>query len=136
MIYSLSALFRSFVQQKKIYTLKDELEACRLYLELFQIRYKDKFTYAIEWDRKLAPIRIMKMSLQPIIENYIVHGLRNESTDNELQIRVNQVEEFLHVQVADNGNGITSERLKEIEQLCKRRIRKKNLLVCGVFIND
>ncbi|MZQ85865.1 HAMP domain-containing protein [Paenibacillus sp. 5J-6] len=116
MIYSLSALFRSFVQQKKLYTLKDELEACRLYLELFQIRYKDKFTYAIEWDRKLAPIRIMKMSLQPIIENYIVHGLRSESTDNELHIRVNQMEEFLHVQVIDNGNGITEDRLKEIEQ--------------------
>lgn len=117
MIYSLSALFRSFVQQKKIYTLKDELEACRLYLELFQIRYKDKFIYAMEWDRQLASQRVMKMSLQPIIENYIVHGLRSESTDNELRIRVSRVEEFLHVQVTDNGNGITPERMKEIEQL-------------------
>ncbi|MFD0693927.1 sensor histidine kinase [Paenibacillus sp. GCM10027628] len=115
MIYSLSALFRSFVQQKKIYTLKDELEACRLYLELFQIRYKDKFTYSIDWDRKLASLRVMKMSLQPVIENYIVHGLRNESTDNELRIRVNQVEEFLHVQVEDNGKGISQERLNELE---------------------
>ncbi|MDQ0874682.1 two-component system sensor histidine kinase YesM [Paenibacillus sp. V4I3] len=115
MIYSLSALFRSLVQQKKIYTLKDELEACRLYLELFQIRYKDKFTYSIEWDRKLAPTRVMKMSLQPVIENYIVHGLRSECTDNELHIRVKQTEEFLHVQVEDNGNGITPERLSELE---------------------
>lgn len=116
MIYSLSALFRSFVQQKKIYTLKDELEACRLYLELFQIRYKDKFTYSIEWDRKLAHIRVLKLSLQPIIENYIVHGLRSEDTDNELHIRVNRTDEFLHVQVKDNGNGIPADRLKEIER--------------------
>ncbi|WP_315971290.1 sensor histidine kinase [Paenibacillus sp. N3.4] len=115
MIYSLSALFRSFVQQKKMYTLKDELEACRLYLELFQIRYKDKFTYSIVCDRKLARIRVMKMSLQPIIENYIVHGLRSESTDNELHIRVEQIEEFLHVQVEDNGNGISPQRLNELE---------------------
>ncbi|NEW08143.1 sensor histidine kinase [Paenibacillus sp. SYP-B3998] len=116
MIYSLSALFRSFVQQKKIYTLKDELEACRLYLELFQIRYKDKFTYSIEWDRKLAHIRVLKLSLQPIIENYIVHGLRNDFTDNELQIRVKQVENFLHVQVKDNGKGIAADRLIVMEQ--------------------
>ncbi|KIL40404.1 histidine kinase [Gordoniibacillus kamchatkensis] len=115
MIYSLSALFRSFVQQKKIYTLKDELEACRLYLELFQIRYKDKFTYSIECDRKLASLRVMKMSLQPVIENYIVHGLRSESTDNKLNIRVKQADEFLHVQVKDNGNGMTPERLNELE---------------------
>ncbi|NOV00975.1 sensor histidine kinase [Paenibacillus planticolens] len=115
MIYSLSMLFRSFVQQKKTYTLKDELEACRLYLELFQIRYKDKFTYSMECDRKLASFPVMKMSLQPVIENYIVHGLRSESSDNKLQIRVTQVEEFIHVQVEDNGNGITPERLSELE---------------------
>ncbi|NQX63635.1 sensor histidine kinase [Paenibacillus qinlingensis] len=114
MIYSLSALFRSFVQQKKIYTLKHELEACRLYLELFQIRYKDKFTYAIDWDRRLGSVRVMKMSLQPIIENYIVHGLRSESSDNELHIRVKQVEAFLHVQIEDNGNGVSPQRLNEL----------------------
>jgi two-component system sensor histidine kinase YesM len=114
MIYSLSALFRSFVQQKKIYTLKHELEACRLYLELFQIRYKDKFTYAMDWDRRLGSVRVMKMSLQPIIENYIVHGLRSESSDNELHIRVKQVEAFLHVQIEDNGNGISPQRLNEL----------------------
>ncbi|UKS30923.1 sensor histidine kinase [Paenibacillus sp. HWE-109] len=114
MIYSLSALFRSFVQQKKIYTLKNELEACRLYLELFQIRYKDKFTYAMDWDRRLGSVRVMKMSLQPVIENYIVHGLRSESSDNQLHIRVKQVEAFLHVQVEDNGNGISPQRLKEL----------------------
>ncbi|GFZ88938.1 two-component sensor histidine kinase [Paenibacillus marchantiophytorum] len=114
MIYSLSALFRSFVQQKKIYTLKNELEACRLYLELFQIRYKDKFTYAMDWDRRLGSVRVMKMSLQPIIENYIVHGLRSESSDNQLHIRVKQVEAFLHVQVEDNGNGISPQRLNEL----------------------
>ncbi|MDD9265557.1 sensor histidine kinase [Paenibacillus sp. GCM10023248] len=117
MIYSLSALFRSFVQQKRNYTLKDELEACRLYLELFQIRYKDKFTYSIACDPRLASRRVMKMSLQPIIENYIVHGLRSESTDNELHIRVRLEEPFLHVQVEDNGNGISPERLKEIGML-------------------
>lgn len=119
MIYSLSMLFRSFVQQKKIYTLKDELEACRLYLELFQIRYKDNFTYSIEADRKLASFRVMKMSLQPVIENYIVHGLRSDSKDNKLHIRVAQVEEFIHVQVEDNGNGITPERLSELETFLK-----------------
>ncbi|OAS17963.1 two-component sensor histidine kinase [Paenibacillus oryzisoli] len=114
MIYSLSALFRSFVQQKKVYTLQNELEACRLYLELFQIRYKDKFTYTMEWDRRLGSVRVMKMSLQPVIENYIVHGLRSESSDNQLQIRVKQVGAFLHVEIEDNGNGITPQRLHEL----------------------
>ncbi|MEK8128284.1 sensor histidine kinase [Paenibacillus filicis] len=116
MIYSLSALFRSFVQQKKQYTLKDELEACRLYLELFQIRYKDKFTYSIDWDRRLGIYRIMKMSLQPVIENYIVHGLRAESHDNRLEIRVKQTDDFLHVQVEDNGNGMSAERLSQMKK--------------------
>ena len=59
-------------------------------------------------------MRVMKMSLQPIIENYIVHGLRSESSDNELHIRVKQVEAFLHVQIEDNGNGISPQRLNEL----------------------
>ncbi|OPA73932.1 two-component sensor histidine kinase [Paenibacillus selenitireducens] len=114
MIYSLSALFRTFVQQKTIYLLKDELEACRLYLELFRIRYKDKFSYEIECDLMLGGKQVLQMSLQPIIENYIVHGLRTDRTDNRIHIRALSSANGIHVRIEDNGHGITSERLEEI----------------------
>ncbi|GIP58433.1 histidine kinase [Paenibacillus sp. FSL W8-0186] len=114
MIYSLSVLFKSFVQQKSNYTLKDELEACRLYLELFRIRYKDKFSYSIRCDRPFESIPIFKMSLQPIIENYILHGMRADRNDNHIEISVQPSGEDCIVQVRDNGKGIARERLEQI----------------------
>ncbi|MDO7908169.1 histidine kinase [Paenibacillus sp. JX-17] len=114
MIYSLSVLFKSLVQQKKHYTLRDELEMCRLYLELFRIRYKDKFNYTIDADPALLNRSIMRLSLQPVVENYIVHGIRTNSTDNELTLQVREQGHRLCVEVSDNGGGIAPERLAEI----------------------
>lgn len=114
MIYSLSVLFKSLVQQKKIYTLKDELEACRLYLELFRIRYKDKFNYTITADPKLESKSVIKLSLQPLIENFIVHGINTERFDNQLAIDVTEEGDALVAVVTDNGAGIGPERMAEI----------------------
>ncbi|MDU5948541.1 HAMP domain-containing protein [Paenibacillus macerans] len=114
MIYSLSVLFKSLVQQKKIYTLKDELEACRLYLELFRIRYKDRFNYKIVAAPALYGISVMKLWLQPIIENYIVHGIRTDRGDNCLTVRVQEEGDMLTAVVQDNGKGIDPGRLAEI----------------------
>ncbi|OAB33355.1 two-component sensor histidine kinase [Paenibacillus macquariensis subsp. macquariensis] len=115
MIYILSVLFKSLVQQKEIHLFKDELEACRLYLELFRIRFKDKFSFQIEIDPIHSSRVVMKMSLQPLIENYIVHGIRTERTDNHLSIRVLQEIGFIKVVIEDNGRGIESERLAQIK---------------------
>lgn len=117
MIYSLSMLFKSYVQQKPKYTLKDELEACRLYLELFRIRYKDKFSYNIHCDNLLKDNLVLKMSLQPIIENYILYGMKSDRTDNEISISVTRLEDgTLCAEVTDNGRGIEPDRLEQIKQ--------------------
>ncbi|WP_321166139.1 sensor histidine kinase [Bacillus sp. FJAT-28004] len=116
MIYSLSVLFKSFVQPKGENTLKDELETSRLYLELFRIRYKDKLSYEIICDESLASKNIMRMALQPIIENYVVHGLEARRPDNRVTITVRQVEDHIQIQVEDNGSGIEPERLEWIRE--------------------
>ncbi|MCL6456380.1 MAG: histidine kinase, partial [Gorillibacterium sp.] len=116
MIYSLSALFKSYVQQKQVYRLSDELEACQLYLELFRIRYKDMFSYQIHCDKELSSNLAMKMSLQPIIENYIVHGLEQDRDDNLITIIVKREDYGLCIVVKDNGNGFSPERLMQVRE--------------------
>ncbi|MCJ8013048.1 sensor histidine kinase [Paenibacillus sp. KQZ6P-2] len=116
MIYSLSVLFKSLVQQKRNYTLKDELEACRLFLELFRIRYKEKFNYSITHDPALAGKSMIKLSLQPIIENYIIHGIQTERFDNHLTIEVREEGNMLVAVITDNGKGIEPTRLEEIRE--------------------
>nr|WP_138755201.1 histidine kinase [Paenibacillus sinopodophylli] len=116
MIYSLSVLFKSFVQPKGENTLKDELETSRLYLELFRIRYKDKLSYEICCDEALLQRSVMRMALQPIIENYVVHGLEPRRLDNRIRIQVLQVEGRVRIQAEDNGRGIDSVRLEAIRE--------------------
>ncbi|WP_241674816.1 cache domain-containing sensor histidine kinase [Paenibacillus luteus] len=116
MIYSLSVLFKSFVQPKGENTLKDELETSRLYLELFRIRYKDKLSYEITCDESLAGRKIMRMALQPIIENYVVHGLQPKREDNRITITTLQLDGRVRIQAEDNGIGIEPERLESIRE--------------------
>ncbi|WP_068782997.1 sensor histidine kinase [Paenibacillus phocaensis] len=120
MIYSLSVLFKSMVQQKKNYTLKDELEACRLYLELFRIRYRDRFTYEIQADPAIYGKALVRLSLQPIVENYIVHGIQTDHNDNRITIEVREDGDRLVAVVNDNGKGIEPDRLAEIRRELER----------------
>lgn len=117
MIYSLAVLFRSFVQQRTFVKLGEELENCKRYLELFRIRYQDKFSYAIESDPQLADLKIMKMSLQPIVENYIIHGMSEDRADNRIVIRTKREEGAIRIEIADNGIGIEPDKLEEIRRL-------------------
>lgn len=116
MIYSLSALFKSYARPKPVYTLKDELEACRLYLELFRIRYRDKFSYKLHCGKELEKRKMLKMSLQPIVENYILHGMNPERTDNRIQITVTKEGGHIRILVEDNGRGISPERMERLAQ--------------------
>jgi two-component system sensor histidine kinase YesM len=115
MIYSLSVLFKSYVRPKAKYTFKDELEACRMYLELFRIRYKDRFAYTIECSKELEELPVLKMSLQPVIENYILHGMRTGQSDNRISITIAPDHKDIRVVVADNGLGIAAEQLNRLQ---------------------
>lgn len=85
-------------------------------LELTRIRYRDKLQYSIYMDERLGGYNIMKLSVQPIIENYLVHGLGLDRTDNHIIIEVESVEEDLVIRIADNGKGIEPERLQQIQK--------------------
>lgn len=115
MIYSLAVLFKSLVQDKSNHTLRDELELCRLYLELFRIRYKDRFTYSFECEESLLPLSVPRLLLQPIVENYIVHGMRKDTTMNKIMINILEEHKIIVIKVQDNGRGISADRLSEID---------------------
>ncbi|WP_181376674.1 sensor histidine kinase [Paenibacillus agaridevorans] len=121
MIYSLSALFRGVVRDKTVYTVKDEIEMCRLYLELFRIRYKDKFAYEIKVKPGTGSAETVKLLLQPVIENYIVHGMRHDSFDNLIEIEAYTDQENVVIEVRDNGTGVPEDKLKAIESYQNQR---------------
>lgn len=117
MVYSLSVMFKSMVKKNTIVTIKEEIELCSIYLELLQIRYEGRLAVEIEMEPDISGCSIIKLLIQPIVENYIVHGFRSLEEDNRVMIRAVRCGERVVIMVKDNGIGIPVERLKEIDQM-------------------
>jgi two-component system sensor histidine kinase YesM len=114
MIYILATLFRYSVKSETIVKLSDEIEYCRLYLDLFRIRLLQKFTYEMNIEPEWMSVPILKLSIQPIIENYIMHGLNMSQSDNHLSISAEWDGRDLQLVISDNGNGIEPLRLMQL----------------------
>lgn len=113
MLYSMAVIFRSQLKEADIITVVQEIYYCKKYLELFEYRYQGKFTSEVICPEELMKYPIMKFILQPIIENYFVHGIRAEQEGNKIGIKVEKGEEALLIHVTDNGRGISDELLSE-----------------------
>ncbi|OWA37926.1 hypothetical protein B9G55_04190 [Saccharibacillus sp. O16] len=114
MIYSLSVMFRSLVKKSTVVSVSEEIEICSMYLDLFRIRYEGRLSADIEVDESAKNCRIVKLLVQPLVENYIVHGFRPLDNDNRAAIRARVGNGRLTITVEDNGTGIPPERLAEI----------------------
>lgn len=121
MLYTLAFLFRKQVKDKSVILLKDELEYCTKYIEIFKFRYEDSFDFEIDCDEEVLNNEVVKFTLQPIIENYFVHGIRLDREDNLLKIDIKRYGENILISVIDNGNGISDEKLEELNNSLRNR---------------
>lgn len=118
-IQNLVSFYRiSLSSGKDIITVKEEVELTRNYMELQQLRYIEYIEYHIDCDEAAERVWIPKLTIQPLLENILHHGLK-QMTD-KCQIRVNITTDELHktlrISVWDNGAGIEEERLEQIRQ--------------------
>ncbi|MGG1678155.1 sensor histidine kinase [Neobacillus sp. NRS-1170] len=116
MIFHLSKLFRYSLESKDTVPLYTEIEYVNQYLKLMQFKFPNKLQVDIHIPSDVEQTPLQKLILQPIIENYFVHGFRKDRSDNELHIRATQLGETLEITVEDNGKGITEEDLAMIVQ--------------------
>lgn len=117
MVTSLARLFRiSISKGKSIISVGEELAHAEYYMAIQSIRYKNKFTYTIEADEQIREKATVKLILQPMIENAIIHGMAymDEDDGGEIIVRAYEREGQLVMEVEDNGCGITEERMEEI----------------------
>ncbi len=115
MTSSLAKLLRqSITAEDELVTVSAELEYCRSYLTIQQMRYKDKLSYSIEADPEILQCRIIRLILQPLIENAIYHGIKYKETKGSLMIRAFREDELLILQIRDDGVGMDAETLDHI----------------------
>ena len=125
MLYSMAVTFRAQLKEADVITLAQELHYSKKYMELFEFRYQKQFQALVECPEEYLQTPIIKFVLQPIIENYFIHGIRMREEDNFIRIAVEKEEDF-RIIVEDNGRGMTKEELAaKNEELLNDTMKKE-----------
>lgn len=95
-------------------TLKEELHLVKAYMNIQSARYNDSIELQIDIDPSLEKYQIIKLLLQPVVENCILHGLKNKKTGGRIRICAQLEVGCLRIDVTDNGEGIEERRIHEI----------------------
>ena len=114
----LSSFFRYSISRKgNLVTLRDELDNTSNYMQIQRYRFNNRFSLEIridEEDKVAYDYLIPRLILQPVVENAIFHGLRDKLEDGKIIIEIIVTDSNLMIIVSDNGEGIESEQLKEL----------------------
>ncbi len=122
MVNALARLFRiSISKGHELITVDQELQHAECYLKIQKFRYKNQFNYTFKVDERCRGYLCNKISLQPLIENCLVHGL-DVSEEGEILIEVYEKDDEIVMAVSDNGVGMTEEQCEEI---LKKDVHKK-----------
>ena len=117
-VNSLAQLFRNNVYLGNyIIPIRQEIDNTQNYLNILELRYGDVFKVEWEIDERIKEYSIIKICLQPIIENAVYHGLKPRGREGLLKIRGEiSVNETIHFYVCDNGIGMNPFRLADINR--------------------
>ncbi|MBC7959561.1 MAG: sensor histidine kinase, partial [Vallitaleaceae bacterium] len=133
MTSSLAKLFRiSISKGNQFITVAEELEHIKSYLTIQKIRYGNKLEYSLEVDETLLKNRIVKIIIQPIVENAIYHGIKNMPGTGTIVIKVAREKEGMSITVSDDGVGMTQEQIDKI----LRKVYNKEKDSQGVGISN
>lgn len=115
MVSNLSGFFRhSLSKGADVIPLSQEICHVHSYLQIQQVRYKDILSYRIDMDPRIGGQRIPKLTLQPLVENALYHGIKLKRARGTIVITGKVEGTDIILQVQDDGVGISPERLEQL----------------------
>ncbi len=137
MVGSLSEFFRASLNKgKEIVSIREELQHVTSYLEIQQVRYQDILTYEINVAKDIYNYSIPKITIQPIVENALYHGIKNRRGGGKITITGVENKDELTILVHDDGAGMDEERLKEVREGIIRNNPDKNAIYGLYNVNE
>ena len=116
MVASLSNYFRfSLSRGKSVITLEEEEQHIRSYLEIQQMRYRDLMDYEIDIPVRLKNYILPKLTLQPLVENALYHGIKNIRRKGSIRLTGREQNGCVILEVIDDGYGMSQERLEQLK---------------------
>lgn len=118
LVMSLSRFFRTTLSGgRDIIPLKEEISHVEAYLQIQQFRYRDILSYRIDLPEELMEVPVIKMTLQPLVENALYHGIKYKREMGEISITARKEGENACICVTDNGIGMKEEDLVHLRNL-------------------
>lgn len=115
MLYKFSKLLRNILPRaSELISLEDEIEMIKTYIELQQIRYPNSFKVDISIDESIKNIMVPALILQPIVENAIFYSMENENNKGEIKIHGYVKNEYIVIEISDNGKGMSSSQINNV----------------------
>ncbi|MFD0619954.1 sensor histidine kinase [Paenibacillus sp. GCM10027629] len=115
MTLALSNLLRASIGKgSELIPIQVEIEHITNYLTIQKMRYKSKLDFRIDIDEGIWHCKILKLVLQPLVENSIYHGIKYKSGPGIIQIIGEKSRDCILLKVIDTGIGIDSEKLQQI----------------------
>lgn len=125
MITDLSVFFRTMLSSgDDIITLREELRHTKSYLDIQQVRYLDILAFSIDCPEELMECRLPKLSLQPLVENALYHGVKEKRGKSTICIRCEKKENSIQIVVEDDGIGMTEEELNTVKESLVRKEKR------------
>lgn len=116
MVLLLARILRISIQGSEEIKLKLEVEHLRSYLEIQKFRFEDLFEYEIDIPEEMMNGILLKLTLQPLVENSIQHGFEGISYIGKIKVSGRMSNDHMVLTVEDNGIGLTTEQLLRIQQ--------------------
>ena len=123
MITDLTAFYRLTLRKsKELIPIKDELEIARLYLEMEKLCHKDNLDWEIEAEDGIENFLICKFTLQPFLENSILHGISSGTPAVFISIHVLYGDDTVVISIEDNGAGMDPETLAQLRHAIEHNV--------------
>lgn len=124
MVANLSSFFRhSLSKGEDVITLAEEERHVRSYLQIQHARYQDIMEYILDIDPGLHDAMLPKLTLQPLVENALYHGIKLKRAKGTIRITATLADGCVLLRVEDNGVGITPQRLAQLRDAMEQQER-------------
>ena len=117
MVVTLSDFFREILSKgKEFISIKEEEKHISSYLQIQEMRYRDILEYDIQLDQVIYKYQILKLTLQPVVENALYHGIKYKRAKGCIHIHGEKEGDIIRLTVRDDGVGMDEEELEKLRQ--------------------
>lgn len=117
MAMSLGNMFRYAIKtQSELVTLQDEIDHIMDYISIQQIRFSNRFVFRLSVPEQMRNLKVLKLILQPIVENSFSHGLQNCQYGHRIHVYGFLCEDYFLIYIVDDGKGMFPEQLMELNE--------------------